>query len=498
MNTNQDGLQPQLPSFEGYRTKQWLGSGGFADVYLVEKENIPGSFWALKQIKQEVIAKDPVRYRRRFNREVQLQIGLHQPHRHPHIVKIDHYDEQQVYLVMDYASGGTLEKLLNDEFPGGMDLQTARTIVTQIGLALAYMHEKTDQQHTGIMHLDLKPKNILIQIVLASNGGEERSYLVADFSMAHELLPEGQPQGGSSLFDGTDRYMAPEQAAQGNAGIPDPRTDIYTLGVILHQMLSGKLPQPGEQPPPLRELENSIPPEVEAVVQKATAKRPENRYGSMRGFVRAFNDAIDISMSSQGNSNAAQTGIPAPDLTTSVPDSAGAKWLKKIVAIVGSPYYSIVATVVLLILVAVLIIWNLPKTYSTQLGGVDLKAYCASIHYKDVTDSLSCSSPIDMTAACRWQWSRNDLIAQAGDQADPYSWSCHDSQGSVGGISDMDGYCKHQGYYGITTAIPEDNKTNNWICHQMINVAIVCTWQYNRIDVQAHLNNEGQWKCYGL
>lgn len=192
----QNDPQTQLPSFENYHTIHWLGTGGFATTYLVEGQ--PGLLYAIKQIKHEKMAQDP-RFRERFERETRLQASI----RHPHVVKIINYNIQEGYLVMEYAEGGTLRAFLDDEYPNGVDLQTALRFVQEIGSALTHLHEKVhplDEQHRGIAHLDLKPQNILLRIEpdpTDPNGRNKTHFLVADFSMAHQLSHTGRPLGGN-------------------------------------------------------------------------------------------------------------------------------------------------------------------------------------------------------------------------------------------------------------------------------------------------------------
>jgi hypothetical protein len=102
-----------------------------------------------------------------------------------------------------------------------------------------------------------------------------------------------------------------------------------------------------------------------------------------------------------------------------------------------------------------------------------------------------------MTSACNWQYARNDLIAQTKDHNDPYSWGCYDHQGNMmGGINDMDGYCKSQGY--STASLAGKKTADDWKCQQKIDLTQGCIMRYNRPDAKARKNDGDVWYCYGL
>ncbi|MBE3558105.1 MAG: CHAT domain-containing protein [Ktedonobacteraceae bacterium] len=164
-----------------------------------------------------------------------------------------------------------------------------------------------------------------------------------------------------------------------------------------------------------------------------------------------------------------------------------------------------VTVAVLLVLIIAGIITG--TTYK-KLGGLDLTTYCHSLHYQEAVETAGgwyCSgSPslkIDMTRACNWQYSRNDLTAEAGDLKNPSSWLCYDSQKQeVGGIKDMAGFCTSQGYE--QAALAGAKTADDWYCErqprQSVDLTRVCTQQYHRIDAQARKNDGGLWECYGL
>src|SRR5947209_10764505 len=152
-----------LPQFRNYETIKWLGSRGSANTYLV-KHTYLKQLRVAKQIKPGIIQQDPVKFQELFKREAETLADLD----HPHIVKIHDYDHEQGYLIMDFADGGTLRQLLDNDFPEGMatELRTLLTILEPIVDALTYSHQqgdRTNEQRQGIIHLDLKPSNILIQ-----------------------------------------------------------------------------------------------------------------------------------------------------------------------------------------------------------------------------------------------------------------------------------------------------------------------------------------------
>jgi eukaryotic-like serine/threonine-protein kinase len=248
-----------------YVIKRKLGSGGMADVYLAEDQEL-GRLVALKLLDDRHASDE--QFVERFRREAQSAAGLN----HPNIVSI--FDrgraEGTYYIAMEYLDGRTLKELLvrNGPTPIPIAIDYARQILG----ALAFAHRN------GIVHRDIKPHNIVV-------GGDGR-LKVTDFGIARSGASQ-MTEVGSIV--GTAQYLSPEQAR----GAPvDPRSDLYSLGVVLYEMLTGAVPFSGETPveiamkhlsqvpKPPSELRPDIPHDLDAVVTRALAKDPDQRYGS--------------------------------------------------------------------------------------------------------------------------------------------------------------------------------------------------------------------------
>ncbi len=260
-----------------YRLIRLLGKGGFGEVYQAEHQLLRRE-QAIK-ILLESHFSDPA-FRQRFINEAQILAKLD----HPNIVHVDELgmQENMIYLVMPYIGGGTLQDRLRKHTPP-LPLAEVSRYLEDTCAALGYAHQR------GVVHLDLKPGNLLLH--------EDGRLLLSDFGLAH-LIKEGAVQGGVSLAFGTPFYMAPEHLH----GLPDPRSDLYALGVILFQMLSGRHPFDGStpeavivkhltEPPPLvRAIRPDLPLGLERVLGKALAKAPDMRYqtaGEMLADVKA-------------------------------------------------------------------------------------------------------------------------------------------------------------------------------------------------------------------
>ena len=219
----------------------------------------------------------------RFRREADVIARLE----HINIVPIYEYGEQEglAYLVMPYLSGGSLRDLLAHR--GSISLSETATYLDQASSALAYAHAH------GVIHRDIKPNNLLIH-----NDGR---LVLADFGIARIMQDTGKTIDSTltspSIFIGTPNYMAPEMV---QGGPIDHRVDIYELGIVLFHMLSGRVPFTGDNPlalavkhlqeplPRLHDTNPSIPSAVDTVIQKATAKRPEDRYMSALDLASDF------------------------------------------------------------------------------------------------------------------------------------------------------------------------------------------------------------------
>jgi len=299
-----------------YVIERKLGSGGMADVYLAEDQEL-GRRVALKLLDDRHASDE--QFVERFRREAQSAAGLN----HPSIVSIFDrgYAEGTYYIAMEYLDGRTLKELLvkNGPTPVPIAIDYARQILG----ALAFAHRN------AIVHRDIKPHNIVV-------GGDGR-LKVTDFGIARSGASQ-MTEAGSIV--GTAQYLSPEQAR----GAPvDPRSDIYSLGVVLYEMLTGKVPFSGDTPveiamkhlsqvpEPPSKLRDGIPHDLDAVVMRALAKDPEQRYATAeemdadlarvaRGVAvsRETEDAMTQVLSGAGISTA-QTMIQRPRTNVTPP-----------------------------------------------------------------------------------------------------------------------------------------------------------------------------------
>jgi eukaryotic-like serine/threonine-protein kinase len=262
-----------------YRLESRLGYGGMSTVHLAFDRRLERRV-AVKLLAGH-LAEDPT-FVSRFQREAQAAARLV----HPNIVQVfdSGLDERtgQHFIVMEYIEGRSCAEILRDE--GWVEVDEAASIVEQACEGLHYAHRH------GVVHRDVKPGNLL-----RSREGEVK---LADFGIAKATEQSSITQVGSVL--GTAAYLAPEQARGEEAG---PPADLYALGVVAYQLLSGRLPyeaasltelalkQQQEEPPTLDTLVAAVSPELADTVAIALALDPRERYGTAREMGRAVADA---------------------------------------------------------------------------------------------------------------------------------------------------------------------------------------------------------------
>lgn len=267
--------------FRSYVITSLLGLGGMAEVYLARQTSMDRMV-AIKVI-STAFSRDPD-FRARFDQEAHTIGALE----HPHILPVIDYGEEDfgAFLVMRYVEGGTLEDRLQS---GPLPLDETHDMLGKLAAALDYAHSK------GVVHRDLKPSNILLD--------EENNPYLTDFGIA-KILQSAKKLTQTGMTVGTPAYMAPEQWRAEDIG---PSTDLYALGIILYEMVTGDQPFKADttfgymhkhvydQPDPPRQFIHTLPEAAEAVILRAIAKLSESRFPSGRAQSDAFGRAIQSS-----------------------------------------------------------------------------------------------------------------------------------------------------------------------------------------------------------
>lgn len=262
-----------------YRIINQIGQGGMATVYKAYQPSMDRNV-AIKVLPGQLA--ESAEFTQRFQQEARIIANLE----HPHILPVFDFGESDgvTYFVMRFLEGGTLKDRMKD---GPLPWDEIDRLFTQLAKALGYAHDR------GIVHRDLKPANALID----SNG----NLFLTDFGIA-KLLESASPRlTQTDAVMGTPAYISPEQA---QALTVDRRSDIYSLGIILYEMVTGRVPFTADTPlavilkhisdplPPPTTVKPDLPASVERVILKALAKNPSDRFFSTSEFISAWKNAL--------------------------------------------------------------------------------------------------------------------------------------------------------------------------------------------------------------
>ena len=282
-----------------YVIEEHLGSGGMCDVYRATHSGM-GKQVAVKVLKPTLAADSTIA--QRFEQEARAASLIH----HPHAINVMDYGISEgniPFIVMEFVRGITLGELLRVE--GALSVERTANILRQASGALDVAHS------VGVVHRDIKPDNIIIAEYDGSDWVE-----VVDFGVAkiQEDVNRRINLTGANIIVGTPRYMSPEQCEEKPV---DARSDIYSLGIVIYEMLSNEAPFKGdsstrllvahanEPPEPLRNKRPDLSPELEAVVMRALEKDPARRPQSAGEFAREFQEAAGLGQPAQAGTNRA-------------------------------------------------------------------------------------------------------------------------------------------------------------------------------------------------
>ena len=296
-----------------YRVRDYIAEGGMATVYLATDTRLERDV-ALKVMRPH-LADDEV-FVSRFRREAQSAARLS----HPHVVSVHDQgeDDGRVFLAMEYVRGRTLRQVLDAH--GALNPRASLDVLDPILEALGAAHR------AGYIHRDVKPENVIIR--------EDGVVKVADFGLARAVSAHTSTTG---VVLGTVAYLSPEQVER---GIADARSDVYAAGLVLFEMLTGRQAFSGESPihvayqhvhgavPQPSRIVSSVPPELDALVARATARDPDDRPADAAAFleeVRAVRARLsDVALDARPETAAAAAAAAAvPTRTTVLPREAG-------------------------------------------------------------------------------------------------------------------------------------------------------------------------------
>lgn len=322
-----------------------LGYGGMAKVYRAHQPSMQRDV-AIKVMNYEL--SEDEEFIKRFEREAEIFAELQHPHILP-VIDFGRSDEGALYIVFRYVEGGNLDQRIRKA--EGLPLGMTNKILGQVASALTFAHDK------GIIHRDVKTSNILLD-------NRDNAYLT-DFGIARMVAGQTRLTTTNNIM-GTPAYMSPEQW---RGETLDARSDIYSLGVIVYEMLSGDLPYSADTPftlmykhvneaPPSIDQRQDLPPMVETVVRQAMAKGPDERYQNAEDFAAAFSAALRgevVSTPSSANDSVIVVDVtatpqptssidtPSANLTQSTPATSSDRWRMPliIVGVVGLTLLSV-------------------------------------------------------------------------------------------------------------------------------------------------------------
>jgi len=304
------GAEPQVDPLVGrviggkFEIESLIGRGGMGAVYRARQVNLKRAV-AIKVLRTELL-DDPT-YAARFKREANAASQLD----HPNLMRVIDFgeDDNLLYIAMEFIDGKALHSIMRME----NTLEPVRVVdlVGQLLAGLAVMHDE------GIIHRDLKPENVMVVRGKDDDGHTVEIVKLCDFGIAKQVAPKPEPGADPVTYTatltatgslvGTPDYMSPEQAKGERV---DGRSDLYSVGVILYQMIAGRLPfksansmkvllaHISEQPAPPSKWVESVDPALEEICLRALAKDPEQRYANAREMRLALRDALGLRDSS--------------------------------------------------------------------------------------------------------------------------------------------------------------------------------------------------------